>query len=145
MSTHQNIPLSDLQPPEEALLQLTGLIARLRSPQGCPWDRKQTPASFKRYLLEEAHELHESLDGDDLEHICEELGDLLFQVLFIAEMYREQGAFTLSEVINGIIGKMVRRHPHVFGDRQVASEDELRRQWEAIKETEKKDKGPLTT
>ncbi|ADH85844.1 MazG nucleotide pyrophosphohydrolase domain-containing protein [Desulfurivibrio alkaliphilus] len=138
-------PLADRQRPEEALLQLTALISRLRGPQGCPWDRKQTPESFKHYLLEEAHELHESLGGNDHRHIREELGDLLFQVLFIAELYREQGAFTLSEVINDIIAKMVRRHPHVFGDKQVNSEEELRRQWEAIKEGEKKDKDTMAS
>lgn len=141
MSKPTTPPRDNLENPGAALQQLTSLITRLRGPDGCPWDRKQTPESFKHYLLEEAHELHESLGGDDPDHVREELGDLLFQVLFLAEVYQERHAFTLSEVINGIIAKMIRRHPHVFGDQKAGSDEELRRQWEAIKEAEKKDNG----
>ncbi|MDZ7641670.1 MAG: MazG family protein [Desulfurivibrio sp.] len=117
--------------------QLTNIVARLRGPDGCPWDRKQTPASFKGYLLEEAHEVMEALEGDNPDQIREELGDLLFQIIFLSQLYSEQGAFTLDQVIAGICDKMVRRHPHVFGDTQVESEEELRRQWQAIKAAEK--------
>ncbi|HET98247.1 MAG TPA: MazG family protein [Desulfurivibrio alkaliphilus] len=122
----------------DSFRQLVEIVARLRAPNGCPWDRKQTPETFKRYLLEETHELLEALEGDNHEHIREELGDLLFQVLFLCQLYSEQGAFTLDEVIGGIKSKMIRRHPHVFGDAKVDSEDDLRRQWLAIKADEKK-------
>lgn len=140
MTTPTPPPSDNLENPGQALEQLGLLISRLRAPDGCPWDRKQTPASFKHYLLEEAHELHEALGGDDHQHIREELGDLLFQILFLTELHREQGKFTLSEVINGIIGKMVRRHPHVFSDRKATSDSQLRQQWQAIKEQEKEKK-----
>lgn len=145
MTRSQIPPSNEQKNPGEALEQLTSLISRLRSPEGCPWDRRQTPESFKHYLLEEAHELHESLAGDDPGHIREELGDLLFQVLFLAEIFAERRDFTLSEVINGIISKMIRRHPHVFGDQKAGSEEDLRRQWQAIKaaeEAEKKERRP---
>ena len=125
----------------QGFVELVELVARLRAPDGCPWDRKQTPESFKRYLLEETHELLEALENDDRTHIKEELGDLLFQVLFLSRLYQEEGAFTLEEVIRGVIEKMVRRHPHVFGEVKVESEAELRRQWERIKAGEKAPKG----
>lgn len=120
-----------------AFSELVDLIARLRAPDGCPWDRKQTPATFKHYLQEETQELLEALDHDDRTHIREELGDLLFQVLFLARLYQEEEAFSLEEVIQEITAKMIRRHPHVFGQAKVASEADLRRQWEKIKAGEK--------
>ncbi|MFH7319067.1 MazG family protein [Desulfurivibrio sp. D14AmB] len=122
----------------DSFKQLIEIVARLRAPDGCPWDRKQTPETFKGYLLEETHELLEALEGDNREHIREELGDLLFQVLFLCQLYSEEGSFTLDEVIDGIKSKMIRRHPHVFGDAKVESEADLRRQWLAIKADEKK-------
>ncbi|MFU8818844.1 MAG: MazG family protein [Desulfurivibrio sp.] len=122
----------------DSFKQLTDIVARLRAPDGCPWDRKQTPESIKAYLLEETHELLEVLGGDDHDHIREELGDLLFQIIFLCQLYSEAGAFTLAEVIDGIRAKMIRRHPHVFGDAKVESEEDLRRQWLAIKAEEKK-------
>lgn len=118
--------------------QLTELVARLRAPDGCPWDRRQTPETFKGYLLEEAHEVMEALEGDNPEHIREELGDLLFQIIFLSQLYSERQEFTLAEVIDGIRAKMIRRHPHVFGDSKVETEEELRHQWETIKAREKK-------
>lgn len=118
--------------------KLVAIITRLRAPDGCPWDRKQTPATFKSYLMEETHELLEAIAQDDHDHIREELGDLLFQVIFLANLYAEQHAFTLSEVIEGISAKMVRRHPHVFAGRRIESEEELRQQWLTIKAEEKK-------
>lgn len=123
--------------PSDSFKQLVDLVARLRAPDGCPWDRKQTPETFKGYLLEETHELLEALSGDNREHIREELGDLLFQVVFLCQLYSERGDFTLGQVIDGIHAKMIRRHPHVFGDAKVESEEDLRRQWLAIKAGEK--------
>jgi MazG family protein len=120
-------------------IRLVEIITRLRAPDGCPWDQKQTPQTFRGYLLEETHELLEAISHDDADHIREELGDLLFQIIFLNNLYAEQGRFTLAEVIDTISAKMVRRHPHVFGDRIINSEQELRRQWHAIK---KEEKGP---
>ena len=119
----------------EALRQV---IVRLRQPDGCPWDIKQTPASFKSFLIEETHELLEAIDGNDPLLVKEELGDLLFQILFITQLFEEPGQFTLSEVIASITEKMIQRHPHVFGDEVVNSEEEQRRRWNQIKAQEKK-------
>ncbi len=121
-----------------AFEQLVAIVTRLRAPDGCPWDRKQTPTTFKSYLLEETHELLEAIAQDDHEHIREELGDLLFQIVFLANLYAEQNAFNLKEVIEEITAKMIRRHPHVFAGRRIESEQELREQWLAIKAEEKK-------
>lgn len=120
----------------QRFLDLLDLVTRLRAPDGCPWDQKQTPQSFKSYLLEEAHELAEAIDHDDPAHIREELGDLLFQIAFLNRLYEEGGHFSMEEVLSGIIAKMVRRHPHVFGDSQVTSEAALRKQWNKIKAQE---------
>jgi MazG family protein len=123
------------------LSELTEIITRLRQPDGCPWDRKQTVSSFRPYLIEELHELLEAIDLDDRPLIKEELGDLLFQVIFISNLYEEQGSFTLTEVIETITAKMIRRHPHVFGDTKVDSEKELRRNWNRVKTAENAAKG----
>jgi len=120
----------------EALQQI---IVRLRQPDGCPWDIKQTPESFKSYLIEETHELLEAIDQNDPHLIKEELGDLLFQLIFINQLFEEQGQFTLSEVIKSITAKMIERHPHVFGDEVVNSEEEQRLRWNQIKAREKKE------
>lgn len=119
----------------EALQQL---IVRLRQPGGCPWDIKQTPASFKSYLLEETHELMEAIDLHDPDLVKEELGDLLFQIIFINQLFEEQGQFTLSEVITSITEKMIKRHPHVFGDEVIHSEEQQRLRWNQIKAQGKK-------
>ena len=116
--------------------ELIKIIGRLRQPGGCPWDQKQTVESFRPYLLEEMHELFEALDLGDQHHIKEELGDLLFQILFLSNLYEEQGLFTITEVLETISAKMVRRHPHVFGDTKINSEKELRRNWNKIKSQE---------
>lgn len=118
------------------ILSLQELIHRLRAPDGCPWDQKQTPESFKKYVLEEAGELVEAIEHDDSAHVCEELGDLLFQILFVNHLYEEQGKFTLAQVIDSITEKMIRRHPHVFGDAAATTDQELRAQWQKIKEQE---------
>lgn len=127
--------------PEAKFSELTEIITRLRQPDGCPWDRKQTVSTFRTYLVEELHELLEAIDLDDRPLIKEELGDLLFQVIFLNNLYEEQGAFTLSDVLDTITAKMVRRHPHVFGDTKVGSEKELRRNWNLVKTEENAAKG----
>ncbi|MCX5875345.1 MAG: nucleoside triphosphate pyrophosphohydrolase [Deltaproteobacteria bacterium] len=125
----------------EKFLDLLEIISRLRAPDGCPWDKKQTPQTFKQYLVEETHELLEAINDDNPNHICEELGDLLFQVIFLNNLYQEKNLFTLCDVIDSISAKMIRRHPHVFGSKTVDSEQELRQQWQAIKSQENEQKG----
>ncbi len=127
----------------EKFLALLEIINRLRAPDGCPWDKKQTPQTFKQYLVEETHELLEAINDDNPSHICEELGDLLFQVIFLSNLYHEKNLFTLLDVIDSISSKMIRRHPHVFGSETIDSEQELRRQWQAIKTQENEAKGQL--
>ena len=124
----------------EKLSNLLQIVSRLRAPDGCPWDQKQTPQTFKAYIVEEAHELLEAIDSDDPRHICEELGDMLFQVIFLNNLYQEKNLFTLDDVIDSISEKMIRRHPHVFGDEKITSEQELRKKWHAIKAKENKGK-----
>ena len=124
----------------EALLSLMG---RLRANGGCPWDREQTRASLKPYLIEETYEALEALDAGETGHIVEELGDVLFQVVFHCQIAQEQGEFTMADVLQGILQKMTRRHPHVFGNAEVADAGEALRQWERIKRSEGgSDEGP---
>ena len=119
------------------LSRLQEIIRRLRSEDGCPWDKKQTPASIKKYLLEETDELAEAIDNKDARHICEEIGDLFFILTILCEMYSEQNAFTTDDALQAIIEKMIRRHPHVFNGLPTGSDQELRSQWQAIKKMEK--------
>lgn len=112
-------------------------IQQLRGENGCPWDRKQTTQSLKKYLHEEFDEIIEALEQDDPENLCEELGDFLYLILMIGEISRDQGLFDVDQIINSINNKLVRRHPHVFGTRKQLDEKELRAQWNAIKNTEK--------
>ncbi len=120
----------------EKLKKLIGIIERLRAPDGCPWDRKQTPQTFKRYLLEETHELLEAINDDDPDSIREELGDLLFQLLFLNNLFQEKNLFTLEDVLDTISQKMIHRHPHVFGSERIDSVQELKRKWQEIKKQE---------
>ncbi|MFQ5519796.1 MAG: nucleoside triphosphate pyrophosphohydrolase [Candidatus Methylomirabilia bacterium] len=115
---------------------LLELMARLRGPAGCPWDREQTRESLRPFLLEEAYEVLEALDSGQRDALREELGDLLFQVIFHAQLARELGEFSMTEVLERLVEKMIRRHPHVFGDRTVGSAQEALTQWEAIKHAE---------
>jgi tetrapyrrole methylase family protein/MazG family protein len=115
---------------------------RLRGPDGCPWDLEQTHASLGRHLLEEAHETLEAIDSGDPERLRDELGDLLLQVVFHAEMARQEGTFDVDDVAEGIVQKLIRRHPHVFGDVEVESAAEVLVNWERIK-TEEKGEHPL--
>jgi len=112
------------------------LMARLRGEGGCPWDREQTRASLKPYLIEEAYEVLQAIDEGSRDHLVEELGDLLFQVVFHCQLGAETGEFTMEDVIDRLCAKMTRRHPHVFGDRVVADAREALAQWERIKHDE---------
>jgi MazG family protein len=120
-----------------AFESLVELMERLRGPGGCPWDREQTLASLRTYLLEETYEVLDALDRDDVDDHREELGDLLFQIVFQSQVRREDGQFTVDDVIRGIHDKLVRRHPHVFGDSQAGTAEEVLDQWERIKAREK--------
>ncbi len=121
-----------------ALARLLAIVDRLRGEDGCPWDRRQTPESLKKYLLEETAELAEAIDSGDIDHIREEIGDLFFILAMLTAMFRERGLFAASDALDDIAAKMIRRHPHVFAGRPAGSEQELRQQWEAIKADEKK-------
>jgi tetrapyrrole methylase family protein/MazG family protein len=122
----------------ESLLEI---MARLRSPNGCPWDREQTATSLKPFLVEEAYEVLEAIESGSPEAVREELGDLLFQVIFHAQLAAEAGDFAMPDVLDHLARKMIRRHPHVFGDRAVESAREALTQWEAIKQSEARDEG----
>ena len=116
---------------------LIGIIAELRSDHGCPWDKEQTFESLKKCLADEAQEVFEAVDNKDMENLCEELGDVLLQVVLYSQIAKEAGAFTVDDVIDGISEKMVRRHPHVFGDIEVNSPEEALALWKEIKLQEK--------
>jgi MazG family protein len=111
--------------------------ARLRAPGGCPWDREQTHATLRTYLVEESYEVLDAIENGTPEDLTEELGDLLLQVLFHADLARETGAFDISDVITGIHNKMVRRHPHVFGDVKAETSGEVLKNWAQLKAKEK--------
>lgn len=113
-------------------------MARLRAPGGCPWDREQTFDSIKAYTLEETYEVLEAIDNRDWEELTGELGDLLLQVLFYAEMAKEEGTFSIDDVLDRLSTKLVHRHPHVFGDVKAETSSEVLRNWEALKAVEKK-------
>src|SRR5688572_8113324 len=117
------------------------LIARLRAPGGCPWDREQTHASLKPMTLEEAYEVLAAIDEGTDEDLAGELGDLLLQVVFHAQIAAEAGRFTVADVIAGVTAKMVRRHPHVFGGETAASSGEVLRNWEALQQAERQPSG----
>ena len=119
---------------------LVQTVQQLRSENGCPWDKKQTTRSLKKYLMEEYGEIINAIDNEDPDNLCEELGDFLYLILMIAEISKDEGKFTLEEVVRRIDEKLIRRHPHVFGNRQDLNEEQLRRQWTAIKENEKTNK-----
>ncbi len=118
--------------------RLCEVIARLRAPGGCPWDRQQTLQSIKPYTLEETYELLEAIDADDNSAIQEELGDVLLQVILDAQIAADEGRFALVQVVSQIADKMVRRHPHVFADATAATTDDVKRHWRAVKSGEKK-------
>ena len=127
----------------EAMDKLLAIMARLRDPErGCPWDLEQDFSSIAPYTLEEAHEVADAIARGDMRNLEEELGDLLLQVVFHAQMASEQELFRFEDVARGIADKLVRRHPHVFAGLDVADADEVERNWEAIKAQEKQRTGP---
>ncbi len=120
--------------------KLVGLQARLRGPKGCPWDAEQTHESLRRFLIEETYETLDAMEGTDSEHFASELGDLLLQVVFHAILAEETGAFTIADVIEAVHSKMVRRHPHVFGDARAKDSNAVLKNWEQIKSEERAEK-----
>ena len=120
---------------------LREIMARLRAPDGCPWDRAQTRQTLKQHLLEETYEVLEAIDDDDMAELCEELGDLLLQVYFHAQIAAEEAAFTFADVVGTLGEKLVRRHPHVFGDQAAADAQQALANWEQIKQAERRAKG----
>jgi len=122
----------------EKFERAVGVMARLRAPGGCPWDREQTFDSIKPYTLEETYEVLEAIDNRDWDELTGELGDLLLQVLFYAEMAKEAGHFSIDDVLERLSSKLIARHPHVFGDVKVETSGDVLRNWEALKAEEKK-------
>ncbi|MHB1421538.1 MAG: bifunctional methyltransferase/pyrophosphohydrolase YabN [Bacillota bacterium] len=131
---HNKQNATDVSYPLDPLVEI---MNRLRSPDGCPWDRQQTHHTLKQYLIEETYEVLEAIDEGDMYKLCEELGDLLLQVVFHTQLARERGQFDINQVVEGITEKMIRRHPHVFGEVQVETAEEVLVNWEKIKAREK--------
>ncbi|MFQ5932939.1 MAG: nucleoside triphosphate pyrophosphohydrolase [Nitrospiraceae bacterium] len=151
----QDLPLDQVDPEARALAiylppmaelssfeSLQGTVAHLRAPEGCPWDRDQTHQSLRKHLLEEAYETLEAIDQANLDALREELGDLLLQILMHAQIAHEEGRFRMTDVVASIQAKLIRRHPHVFGEVEVADVDQVLINWEHYK-SEEKDAGPL--
>jgi tetrapyrrole methylase family protein/MazG family protein len=132
-------PLEAVRSPES----LTRLVARLRAPGGCPWDREQTPKSLRNSVLEEAYEVVDTIDADDVGGLCEELGDLLLLITMQAQISEETGAFRIEDVFEGVNRKLIRRHPHVFGTVSATTPDAVIATWEGVKERERAEKGNM--
>ena len=120
--------------------ELVHIIGELRSDHGCPWDKAQTFETLKKCLQDEAEEVFQAVDNQDMENLCEELGDVLLQVLLNSQIAAEQGAFTIDDVIDGLCRKMIRRHPHVFGGATASTPEESLALWQEIKRKEKEEK-----
>ncbi|PIE56972.1 MAG: nucleotide pyrophosphohydrolase [Desulfobulbus propionicus] len=120
-----------------SLAPLVEIVRTLRGPGGCPWDARQTPKTLVKYLEEEGAELVEAIQSGDTAHVCEEWGDLLFILVSLLECFENQQAFTFTDALEKIVAKMIRRHPHVFGNAEVTDEQSLREQWQRIKTEEK--------
>jgi tetrapyrrole methylase family protein/MazG family protein/ATP diphosphatase len=125
------------------LTRLVGVMRRLLSPDGCPWDREQSFQTLRKYVLAGACEVIDAIDSGDRKGLNEELGDLLLQVVFQAELARREGSFAIDDVVSGIVEKLVHRHPHVFGNLSAKDADEVLRNWEKLKAKEKGDRGIL--
>ncbi len=125
------------------LPRLVAVMRRLLAPDGCPWDREQTFETLRRYAIEEACEVVDAIDSGDRKALREELGDLLLQVVFQAELARREESFGIDDVVSGIVDKLVHRHPHVFGDMDAKDADEVLQNWEKLKAIEKKGRGLL--
>lgn len=128
-------------PDDDPLKRLCVTLAKLRSPEGCPWDRAQTHSSMKEFLIEECAELLDAIDDNDPEGMCEELGDVLMHVIFHAQMAQEKGRFDFDEVVRGVTEKLIRRHPHVFAGEKADNSEEVLELWSKIKSREKSDAG----
>ena len=128
---------------KELFDKFCNIIEKLRAPDGCPWDRKQTAESLRKSLVEECDEAIEAVDKKDDENLCEELGDVLLVVGMIARIKEEEGNFNISDVLSGVNDKLIRRHPHVFGDAKASSPEEVLKLWNQVKEEEKKKKASL--
>jgi MazG family protein len=126
---------------QAAIERLLSIMETLRGPQGCPWDREQTLRSLRPYVLEETYEVLEAIDSGDPREHCEELGDLLLQIVFQAQLMKEEGRFEFADVAEAISSKLVSRHPHVFGNASAKDADAVLRQWAALKREEKKARG----
>ena len=120
--------------------EIVNIIERLRAPGGCPWDRKQTLETLRTHITEEAYELADAITKGDIHNIKEEAGDLLLQVVFVAQLAKEHGDFDMSDVVRAICDKLIRRHPHVFGNVEAKDSDEVLKNWEKIKTQERKEK-----
>src|ERR1700682_5600641 len=125
----------------EKFQRLVDIMARLRAPDGCPWDREQSFDTIKPYLLEETYEVMEAIDARDFPGLAEELGDLMLQAVFFAQMASDEGRFTIDDSLDAISEKLIRRHPHVFGTGSADTADDVKRRWEEIKSEEKARKG----
>lgn len=119
--------------------KLIEIMSTLRSPDGCPWDHEQSHTTLKKYLIEECYEVIDAIDHKNDENLCEELGDLLLQIVFHSQIAKEENRFNIDDVIQGISDKMIRRHPHVFSDKSVKNSSEVLENWDKIKDNEKKD------
>jgi len=129
---------SKIKPEKDSIKALIALVESLRGEPGCPWDKKQTPKTMLIYLMEELYELADAIESDSAEDVREELGDVLFHIVFITRLFQETGAFSVYDVAGDITKKMIRRHPHVFGDVRVDNTEEIRKNWHQIKQNEKK-------
>lgn len=127
--------------PESAFERLRLIVEKLRAPDGCPWDREQTHETLRRHLIEEAYEVAEAIEEGDSDGLCEELGDLMLQPMLHAQIASEENTFDITKVLDSISDKLVRRHPHVFGEVTVSDSGEVLKNWDAIKKAEKEKKG----
>lgn len=125
----------------EKFQRLVEIMGRLRSPEGCPWDRQQTFETIKSYLLEETYEALDAIDRRDWPALAEELGDLLLEVAFLAQMAAERGWFSIEDALDAVNGKLIRRHPHVFGKGEARTPEEVKQRWDEIKAEERKNRG----
>jgi tetrapyrrole methylase family protein/MazG family protein len=123
----------------DSFAALKEIIAKLRGPDGCPWDKKQTHTSLKPYLVEECYEVLQALEDGTPQKLCEELGDLLLQIMLHAQIAAEVGQFNIDDVVQGISSKLIHRHPHVFGGRKVKDAEEVKLNWEALKQEEREE------
>jgi tetrapyrrole methylase family protein/MazG family protein len=129
---------SKIKPEKDSIKALIALVESLRGEPGCPWDKMQTPRTMLVYLIEEMYELADAIESDSADDVREELGDVLFHIVFITRLFQETGNFSVYDVARDITEKMIRRHPHVFGTARVENTDEIRQNWYQIKQNEKK-------